>query len=29
MTLGVYDPEGWRGKDVALQGQVLIRRLTD
>ena len=26
MTLGVYDPEGWREKDVALQGQVLIRR---
>ena len=26
MTLGVYDPEGWRDKDVALQGQVLIRR---
>ena len=20
MTLGVYDPEGWRDKDVALQG---------
>ena len=29
MTLGVYDPEGWRDKDVALQGQVLIRRPTD
>ena len=29
MTLGVYDPEGWREKDVALQGQVLIRRPAD
>ena len=29
MTLGIYDPEGWREKDVALQGQVLIRRPTD
>ena len=26
IILGVYDPEGWRDEDVALQGQVLIRR---